>query len=156
MAFRLSIGHLQRDGRRYVTETHSDSFGDYSNITYLSPPNTDITDFNRIATSREPDLIRQNANNEARDDVDSRKRPTARFQTVAEELLQIRERYLKSKGEETCKIARWIVDRLDDGSVTVVQMRTAFNVTPAQWNSINGRMDTFSAAITSVETAVGE
>lgn len=154
MAFTITVGHLQRDGRRYITETHSDAFGVYADIRYLLSVGGDP---DAIATQREPDLIRINANNEAIEDVSNNTQPTHRFQTIDEELLKVRERYLKSSGIETCKIARWIVDRLNDGSVTVVQMRTAWGGIPTnQWNSINGRMDTFSAAITSVETAVGE
>ena len=151
--FKLLIGHLQRDGRRYVTETHFDVLGDYADIRYLLPVGADP---DVIATQREPDLIRQFSEVEAREKIDSRAVPEPRFQTIEEFLLKVRERYGKSNGIETCRIARWIVDRLNDGSVTVVQMRTAFGVTPAQWNSINGRMDTFANSLTSVESAVGE
>lgn len=153
MPFTVTPGHLQADGRRWVEEVFFDAFGNFYENRYLGPGNAD---YNAIAAAKEADLIRQFSEVEARSDVDSNFLPTGRFQTVGEELLKIRERYLKSTGIETCRIARWIVDRLNDGSVTVVQMRTAFNVTPAQWNSINGRMDNFSASLTSVENAVGE
>ena len=153
MPFTISVGHLQADGRRYVSEAFSDAVGVYSANTYLA---ADGLDYNAIASAKEPILILQFAEVEARGDIEGNFRPTARFQTLPEELLKIRERYLSSKGMETCVIARWIVDRLNDGSVTVVQIRTAFNVTPAQWNAINGRMDTFANSLTSVESAVGE
>lgn len=153
MAFQISIGHLQRDGRRYVTETHFDAIGEYANIRYLLPVGADP---DVIATQRGPDLIRQFSEVEAVEKVDSNARPSPRFQTIDEFLAKVRERYGSSKGIETCQIARWIVNRLNDGSVTVVQMRTAFSVSPSQWNSINGRMDTFANALTSVENAVGE
>jgi hypothetical protein len=46
---------------------------------------------------------------------------------------------------------------LNDASITVVQMRTAWGGIPTnQWNAINGRMDTFAASITAVDSAVGE
>ena len=152
MPFTISIGHLQRDGRRYISESFSDAIGVYTANTYLA---ADGLDYNAIASAKEPFLILQFAEVEARGDVNGNLL-TARFQTVDEELLKIRERYLGSKGNETCIIARWIVNRLNDGSVTVVQMRTAFNVSAAQWNAINGRMDTFANSLISVETAVGE
>ncbi len=136
-----------------MTEEFSDAQGVYFENTWLAP---DGIDYLATSQSKEADLIRQFSEVEARQDVDSNFRPTRRFQTIDEELAKIRIRYGKSKGVETCKIARWIVDRLNDGSVTVVQMRTAFGVTPAQWNSINGRMDTFANSLTSVENAVGE
>lgn len=153
MAVRVTVGHLQRDGRRYITEEFSDAVGVYFENTYLAP---DGQDHLATSQSKEADLIRQFSNSEALQDVEGKSRPTARFQSIDEELLKVRERYLKSTGMETCRIARWVVDRLNDGSVTVVQMRTAFSVSPAQWNSINGRMDTFANSLTSVEGAVGE
>lgn len=154
MPFTVQPGHLQVDGRRYVLEIHTDVQGEYARIDYLAEGNAD---FNAIATAREPVLIAGLAAQEARDTVDNRLPPTPRFQTVDAMLLKVRQRYLTSKGEETCRIARWIVDRLNDGSVTVVQMRTAFGGIPTNtWNSINGRMDTFGNAITSVDSAVGE
>ena len=149
----MTVEHLQRDGRRYVQEVFSDAFGVYFENRYLA---RDGADFNAISAAKERDLIRQFADSEPLQDVENNSPPTARFQTVDEELLKIRERYLESTGVETCKIARWIVDRLNDASVTVVQMRTAFKATPAQWNSINGRMDTFANSLTSVENSVGE
>ena len=154
MGFSITVGHAQTDGRKFVRETHSDAQGVFADLEYLADP---LLDFNAIATAREPVLIAFLAEQEARSTVDGRLQPTPRFQTIAELLSKVRERYLISVGEETCRIARWIVDRLNDGSVTVVQMRTAWGGIPAnQWNSINGRMDTFANSITAVEAAVGE
>lgn len=153
MPFTVTIGHLQRGGRRWIDEVFFDARGNFYENRYLI---ADGSDYNAISAAKEPDLIRQFANSEALNDVEGNFKPTGRFQTVPEELLKIKERYSKSNGIETCRIARWVVNRLNDGSVTVVQMRTAFGVTPAQWNSINGRMDTFANSLTSIETAVGE
>jgi hypothetical protein len=154
MAFTVTVGHAQRDGRKFVLEVHSDGQGEYSRIEYLADP---LADFNAIATAREPVLIASLAEQESRDTVDQRLQPNPRFQTEDELLLKVRQRYLASKGEETCRIARWIVDRLNDASVTVVQMRTAWGGIPTnQWNAINGRMDTFAAAISSTDAAAGE
>ena len=154
MPFTVQVGHAQRDGRKFVLEVHSDAQGEHSRIEYLADP---LADFNAIAAAREPVLVASLAEQEARSTVDQNLQPNSRFQTEDELLLKVRRRYLVSKGEETCRIARWIVDRLNDASVTVVQMRTAWGGIPTnQWNAINGRMDTFVAAINSIEAAVGE
>lgn len=149
MAFTISVGHAQRDGRKFVREVHSDVLGVYADLEYLADP---LLDFDAIATARGPILVASLADQEARDTVDNRLQPNPRFQAEDELLLKVRQRYLTSAGEEACKIAGWIVDRLNDGSVTVVQMRTAWGGIPTnQWNAINGRMDTFAAATTQLK-----
>src|SRR3990167_11431930 len=147
MSFTVQIGHAQKDGRRFVIEAHSDAAGEFARIQYLAE---DSADTNAIATARHTSLLASNAEQEARNTVDQGLQPNPRFQTIEELLLKVRARYLSSVGEETCRIARWVVDRLDDGSVSVVQMRAAFGVSAAQWNAINGRMDVLAAAISSV------
>lgn len=154
MPYSISIGHLQKDGRRFVREVHSDVQGVYADLEYLADP---LLDFDAIATAREPVLVARLAEVDARETIDLQRQPAPRFQTLPDLLLKVRQRYLTSVGEETCRIARWIVDRLNDGSVTVVQMRTAWGGIPTnEWNAINGRMDTFANSITAVESAVGE
>jgi len=157
--FTVSVGHLQKDGRRYVEERHTDAIGEFARLEYLAEFSAD---FNTIATARRDQLVQSFAEQEARDVLDNRELPvppfrTPRYQTPDEFLLKVRLRYLTSKGEETCRIARWIVDRLNDGSITVGQMKITFGGIPTNtWNSINGRMDTFANSISSVDSAVGE
>lgn len=39
----FSSGHAQRDGRRYVTETHTDDAGGVHRVEYLAAVGTDYT-----------------------------------------------------------------------------------------------------------------
>jgi len=153
MSFVVQVGHAQVDGRKFVLEVHTDIQGEFARIEYLADP---AADFNMIAAAREAVLRAWLADQEAQETVDNDLQPNPRFQMENELLAKVRVRYFASTGEQTCRIARWIVNRLNDGSVTVVQRRTAFNVSAGQWNAINGRMDTFAVAIGSVDTAVGE
>lgn len=77
-------------------------------------------------------------------------------QTKAEFLARLRTEYLVSTGMKTCKIARWIIDALNAGNITVAECRTAWGASPPQWSAINGRMDTQAASYSTVTTAVGE
>ena len=153
MPFSITVGHAQKDGRRYVVEVHTDAQGEFSRVEYLAPIGAD---YNAIATAREPVLITSLADQEARSAVDENRQGSTRFQTAPEMLARIRGRYLQSVGEETCQIARWFVARLSEGWITNAQCQTAFGVNPAGWSGINGRIDTFANSITSVESAVGE
>ncbi len=153
MPFTISVGHAQRDGRRYVTEVHSDGQGEYARPTYLAAEGTDYT---AVATAREVRLIESLGQQEARDAVDEQRVPSTRFATIDEILAEVRARYLQSVGEETCRIAKWVVERLNDSTINTTQCQDAWGVSSGGWNAINGRMDTFAAAIDSVDTAVGE
>lgn len=124
-----------------------------TNIRYLGEPGADAM---AIAVAREPLVIASNADFEALNTVDRNLQPNPRFQTETELLGRVRARYDVSKGEETCRVAKWIVDRLGDGSITTAQCQAAWGVTAAGWNAINGRMDNYASSIASVDSAVGE
>lgn len=146
--------HTQRDGRRYVTEIFEDGIGEVTRRTYLAPVGADTT---ALANARIPQVQESFEVQEKNEHLEQDKQPTSlRFQTVPDLLLKIRQDYLESTGEETCRIAKWIVDRLDDATITVPQCQTAWGASPAEWSAINGTMDTYAAAIVSVESAVGE
>ncbi len=157
MAITVSVvpdAHTQRNGRRYVTEIYEDGIGEVTRRTYLAPVGAD---YNQIANDRIPQVQASFEVSEKDEHLAQDLQPTnLRFQTVPDLLLKVRADYLNSTGEETCRIAKWIVDRLDDATINTSQCQTAWGVSPAEWNTINGTMDTFAAAIVSVDAAVGE
>ena len=55
-------GHAQADGRRYVTEVHSDGVGEFARLEYLAAVGADT---NAIATARNAVLLVSAADNEA-------------------------------------------------------------------------------------------
>lgn len=67
-----------------------------------------------------------------------------------------RERYKNSKGQETAKLARWLLTRITDGTFTDAQVRTFFGLTTTQYNQMKTRMQTLADSLNSVDAGVGE
>lgn len=153
MPWTIQLGTPQKDGKQFVTERHSDALGEFAVVEYRADTKTD---YEATAAKRHPQLLADYAKDEARSIVDQGLRPTPRFQTVPELLLKVRERYRSSTQDETCVIARWIVQRLGDGSIATSQCATAWGVNAGGWNAINGRMDGYMAALDAVLVAKGE
>lgn len=146
--------HTQADGRRFVLEIFEDGIGEVTRRRYLSE---DGANYQAVADARIPKIEARLVEIEKGEHVALDKQPTSlRFQTVPELLLQIRQDYLTATGRNACIIAKWIVDRLDDATITPAQCQTAWGASPAEWSAINGTMDTYAAAIVSVDGAVGE
>ena len=146
--------HTQQNGKRGVTEVYSDGVGEVTRRYYHAPVGADAS---ALANARIPQIQASFEEAEKSEVLAQDLQPTGlRYQDIPTLLLKVRQDYLQSTGEETCRIAKWIVDRLNDATITTSQCQTAWGVSPAEWNSINGTMDTFAAAIVSVDQAVGE
>lgn len=57
-------------------------------------------------------------------------------QTPTQFAARLRERWRNSSREECCRIAWWIIERLNAGDVTDTQLRNAFGLTVTQWNNL--------------------
>jgi hypothetical protein len=79
-----------------------------------------------------------------------------RFQTGAEALTRLRLRYRHYLREDLCRLARWIVNRVVAGDITVTQLRSAFNLNQSEWDALRTRMENLAADVTGVEVAAGE
>ena len=159
MAFSITVGHAQKDGRKFVLEVHTDAQGEFARAEYLAE---DGADHNAIATARTAVLLASLAEQEfermleADVDPDLDPLPPLRFQTMAELVARIREAFRSRNREQLCRIARWILNRIADGRLTDVQIRNAFGLTAPQYNALKTRMAALRDALNSVENAVGE
>jgi len=153
MSFTVTVGHTQVDGRKYVLEVHSDAQGEFSRVEYLSAVGADT---DAIATARNAQLLIQFADQEVQSAVDDDTAPTTRFQTIDEFLSRLRGFFGNARSTQACRIALWVVKRLQDGTVTPAQLRTAFNLNVARWNTLQTKMQTISDALLTVEEAEGE
>lgn len=153
MAYAVTLGTVQKDGRRWVVEVHSDGQGQFARIEYLCPvgANTDT-----IASARDTQLVIDYADNEALSALDVDAMPTLRFQTAGQFRTRIRNLYKISSAYLCCKIARWIIRRIAAGDVTDAQMQNAFNLTANQWTTLKTKMQNLAADLDGVETSVGE
>lgn len=79
-----------------------------------------------------------------------------KHQTPSQFVARLREAYRVSSREQTAQIARWVLAKIQTGDITDTQMRTAFGLTVAQWNTVKGRMNALKNAANALKTAAGE
>ena len=154
MSVVVEVGHPQKDGRRYVIERFSDAEGEFVSFTYLAPVGAD---HNAIALAREPEILSAAAEAEVDTSLGTDTvPPTFRFQTRQEFLLRVREMFRTARGERAAHIARWIRNRVQEGSLTQAQLRSAFGLDQQQWDAVLTRMQTLVAHLEALEAAQGE
>ncbi len=82
--------------------------------------------------------------------------PAIVHQTGAQFLARLRERYRRAEKEQSARIARWIIRRIDAGHVTAAQLRNAFGLTGPEWTTLEGKLRTLAANLDGLEAAAGE
>ena len=147
--------HDQRDGTRYVQETHTDVAGKQYRFEYKA---TQAMMANRdaVMAARAARLETELPDREADAALDVDTAPVLVYQTGTQFLQRLRDFY-KAAGKERCaRIARWIIHRLDAGDVTAAQLRNVFNLTVQQWSTLEAKMRALAADLDGVDAAVGE
>jgi hypothetical protein len=152
------VGHLQRDGRRYVTERHTDHLGAVHAREYLAP-------FGQTQTERDA-LLAQHATEFAlslavaeyllRVSEDGWPGPLE-HQTAAQFADKLRFEYRESVRERVCYLAWWLLRRINEGSFTDAQVRNAFGMTAQQYGTFKtNKLEPFHDHWAAVLTAMGE
>jgi hypothetical protein len=149
----FTIGIPQIDGRVFVTEVHTwDSGLPVTILEYGPVPAT--LDFQSIANARALVIMQSKRDEEAQDNINL-DRYLLVYNTETQMLTYLHELYIYSVGMETCRLARWIIDRLDQSAFSITAIRTVWGLSVPQWNSFNGVLDTYAASYTSVNAARG-
>lgn len=79
-----------------------------------------------------------------------------KHQTAAEFAARLRERYRNSSREETARIAKIIVARIQAGDFTDTQVRNIFGLSVAQWDALKTKMQNLIANYDAIQSAGGE
>ena len=152
----VTVEHAQIDGRRWVREVHSDATGIAQIVDYLGASNA-ATTAQGIANARVATLNAQLAEAEARQKFGIDANPVPfRWQTAGEFLDRLRAFYRQATREQLARLARYVTRRIDDGSVTVAQLRNAFGLTTPQWTTLEAKMRALRAHWEAVDAAAGE
>lgn len=147
--------HEQRDGSRYVGELHTDNTGRTFRFEYLASQAM-MANRDAVMAARATRLNSELPETETTLVLEIDQAPTLNHQTGSEFLQRLRQRYRDAEREQAARIARWIINRLDAGHVTVTQLRNAFNLTLSEWNTLEAKLRTLKASLDSVESAKGE
>lgn len=79
-----------------------------------------------------------------------------RHATGAQLAAEFRKRYREATGLEAGRLARWLLDRITDGTWTDAQVRNAFGLTVTQYNNMKTRMETKASRYYAVIADAGE
>jgi len=79
-----------------------------------------------------------------------------RHQTKTQFATRLRERYKSSSREGTARIAKFILDRLDDGDFTDNQVQNVFGLTAVNWTNLKAKMTTMRTRYEGLRSAKGE
>lgn len=135
------LGSVQKDGRRYVRETHTDNVGLAHVVEYLAAVGVDYV---AVRTARALVIAEQIAAQEA-EDQDQRAVLTLVYQTAAEFAARfwakVRNTYQGGDKITFARLIWWLIERINDGSITDAGARTTFNtaynrsLTAGQWTT---------------------
>lgn len=59
-----------------------------------------------------------------------------KHQTAEEFATRLRNRWRVASREEACKLSWWLIERLNAGDFTDLQVRTVFGLTAGQWTTV--------------------
>lgn len=79
-----------------------------------------------------------------------------RYATSAQLAAAFRERFRAATGLEAGRLARWLLDRITDGTWTDAQVRNAFGLTVTQYNAMKTRLETKASRYDAVIADAGE
>lgn len=77
-------------------------------------------------------------------------------QTKAQFAARWRAKFRAASREEACRMAAWLLDRIDAGDFTDAQVRTAFGLTTTQYNNLKTRLTSMRTAWQALQQAAGE
>jgi len=77
-------------------------------------------------------------------------------QTAAQFSARLRERYRKASKAEACRLAKWIMDHIEAGDFTDLQVRNAFGLTTGQYATLKSKWTTMRTNYEAVQAAAGE
>ena len=153
MPWVIDIGHYQKDGSRWIRETHTDGQGEIGRARYLG---RDGWDFDGIAAARNVRILAARAEQECDDAIEANVMPVLRFQNATEFVAKVRERYQARDGEALARVAVWMRSRIQAGDITEAQFQAAFGMDAGQWTTFKTTMQALAAAYDTVNGAEGQ
>lgn len=141
---------VQKDGRRYVRERHTDELGEVHEVSYLAESGGNAL---TVAQGRAALIDNQIKELEFQNCLAAIMReatPRLRHLTLAEVGPLIRAWYATTAGEECAKVSAYLL------TLTDAQLRTIFGVTATQLTTLKNRLTTRRNAWTTLQSQVGE
>ena len=148
-----TLGTVQVDGRRYVTEDHVDQVAKHYLIGYLAAIGADYA---AIRIARMAALSQQLIDAEIGAALAVDADPVLVYATKNEFVPVLREAYRGSARDECARLATWVLNRIGGGWATETQVQNAFGLTLGQWTTLKAKMTALRTNYLSVQASAGE
>jgi len=150
----FDLGSIQRDGRRYCIERHTDHLGIVHVVEYLAEAAANHT---TIMNTRALRIAEELKEEELKYAVfDAPWDYVLQWTTNNELAVWVREKYKQDKNGTLALIASRILEWIANGRFTDTQVRNAFGLSAAQWTTLKAKMQTLVDNNLVVQSAVGE
>lgn len=148
------VGPAQKDGRVWVSESHTDHLGVVHLFQWLASHGADHA---AVCAARAPRISQALAESEFLEAIERETWSPVQHQTGTEFAARFRARYKDSSKVECAKLAKWLLDQIDAGNFTDAAVRTAFGMTTTQWNTLKtNKLTPLRTAYNAVLAAQGE
>lgn len=147
------VGVPQKDGRCYVQEDHVDQFGVHWPYEYLADAGAD---FAGLLASHAATVAAMIQKLELNAMLQLGAPLTLQYVTKADLGDYFRARYKAASKEEACRLAKWLLDHIDAGDFTDVQVQNFFGLTAAQYTAMKARASNMRDAYNAMLAALGE
>lgn len=150
---KFTVGVPQKDGRVWVTETHTDHLSGEHSFAYRALP---TANHQAVMLARVAQIEAALAESEFLEAIEFEGWAPLKHQTAAQFAARLRARYKDASKVECAKLAKWILDRIDGGAFTETAVRTAFGLTAGQWTTLKAKLTTLRTNYNAVLAATGE
>lgn len=141
------------DGRRWVTERHTDNAGVVRVARYFAPADCDYA---AVLAARAVRLWASIVRHEIEAALEVDADPVLVYATKSDFLPVYREAYRYSTRERCAALSAWLLNRITSGWTTDTQVRNGFNLTAQEWTTLKAKMQALADHWAAVQAAAGE
>jgi len=143
----------QADGRIRTIERHITDAGTIRDIFYDA---AESDDRNAIMAARASVIWQQILNEECESFIRFDIAPVFVNATKAILIAYIRQAYRDGNDGRLVAVARWLLNRISDGTVTDAQVQSAFGLTSGQYATLKTQMQSLVSSDDTINAAVGQ
>ena len=149
----IILQYAQASGKTRIVELHVTDAGTQRKFIYDAD---ELTDTAAVLAARAIAVWQQIQDEECQSFINLDIPPKFIDATKSYLISFVRNAYKNGSNGQLVAIARWILNRINDGTVTDAQVQAAFSLTAGQWTTLKTKMQNLVSSDDTIETAVGE
>jgi len=149
----IILQYAQANGKTRIVEIHITDAGTQRKFIYDADA---LTDTAAVLAARAVSVWQEIQDEECQSFIDLDIPPKFVDATKNYLIAYVRNAYKNGSDGQLVAVARWVLNRIADGTVTDTQVQNAFGLTSGQWTTLKTKMQNLVASDDSITQAVGE